>query len=61
MMPRGPVRSLYVELGTTDYECREENNDIILAATLFSSAMSAPRLEHVGSSYSVISRLFTTK
>ena len=62
MMPRGPVRSLYMELGTTDYERREENNDIILAATFFfSSAMSAPRLEHVGSSYSATSRLFTTK
>ena len=34
-MPRGPIRSLYVELGTTDYECREENNNVIRAVTFF--------------------------
>ena len=34
-MPRGPVRSLHVELGTTDYKCREENNNVIHAVTFF--------------------------
>ena len=51
-MPRGPVRSLYVELGTTDYECREENNNVILAATFSSSAMSGVVIYcHIASIY----------